>query len=96
MDYTVNDAIGFGGYTSDYFAAIAGGMHCVGLVESAAVDADTEVSTRCKGEACAGPHEEETHGARNEGCEGEGYAQGHQELVWGGEAQHFDEWLGCR
>ena len=95
MDY-IYDATCFGGYTIDHFAAVAGGMHCVGLVESATVDADTEISTGGIGEACIGPHEKEACGTRNEGCQTEGYGQGLQELVGGGNAQYFDEWLGCR
>jgi len=95
LDY-INDVTGFAGYAIDYFAAVAGGMHCVGLVERATVDADTEIRTCCKGEAIIGPHKEEAHGAGDEGCQTEGYGQGLQELVGGGNAQYFDEWLGCR
>ncbi len=38
-------------------------MDGVGLVKGAAVDADAEVGACCEGEACAGPEEEEAHGA---------------------------------
>ena len=71
-------------------------MHCIGLVESAAIDADTQVGSGGKGETRVSPMKQEAHGAGDQGCQSEDYGQGHQEAIGSGDAQDFDEWLGCR